>query len=194
LLTSSEFQVAQSSVSATSSLAAKICNLITEMECDPAVIEPSEKYRERIITSQMTIWFYPVGTTRSQRKTSPKWRLTISNPRPNLTCGDFAPLTWQRGKWLSKVLFDMGAIETYSYFADFNPDANTGDAINKMLYLASLSTIPINPDKPLPRVTRSNSVSTNLPNQAIMEVVRVIFVDYDANGQKTNVKCLQCVP
>ena len=194
LLTSSEFQVAQSSVSATSSLAAKICNLITEMECDPAVIEPSEKYRERIITSQMTIWFYPVGTTRSQRKTSPKWRLTISNPRPNLTCGDFAPLTWQRGKWLSKVLFDMGAIETYSYFADFNPDANNGDAINKMLYLASLSTIPINPDKPLPRVTRSNSVSTNLPNQAIMEVVRVIFVDYDANGQKTNVKCLQCVP
>lgn len=169
-----------------------ICEKMEEMDCDPMILEPAEKYRERDVTTQMSIWFYPVGTTRSQRKNSPKWRINISNPKPNLTCVDFAPLTWQRGKWLSKVFFNMDAIETYSYFADYDPTGQGGDAVDKMLYLASLSQIPLLNSEP--RITRANGVRPNLPNQPIMEVVRVIFVTFDANGQKTNVECLQCVP
>lgn len=197
LVTNEGYQIAQAGVSAVSSLAFKVCQEFQDLEqnldsCDPVVLQPVEKYREREITSQMEILFYPVGTTKSQKKTSPKWTLHISNPRPGLTCADFAPLTWKRGIWLSKVLFDMGAIETYSYFdADaYDPVNQTGDAVDKMLYLASLSTIPLKRDKP--RVTRSNFAGVNTPNQPTMEVYKVTFVYFDANGQQTSVECLQC--
>ena len=162
------------------------------IDCDPLIIEPTERYREALIETQACIWFYPVGTKRSERKNSLKWHLYLPNPRPGLTCADFAPLTWQRGKWYSKIRFASGAISTSSYFFDYDGGSKTGEAIDKMQHLASLSQIPL--INPIPRVTDTNSTKTNLPNQPIMEVQKVFFVTYDANGQKTNVSCLLCVP
>lgn len=157
-----------------------VCKEVQENMC--TVLEPSEENAERNLVTQMMIRFVPKGTTNFKGVSA--WRLHIPNPKPGLTCADLAPLTWTKGRWVGKILFNNGFMNTWSYF---NSEA---EAERVMLHLASLSTDPLK--QPEPRVTKNGSPKRT---PVVVEVVPwYAVITTLSNGQVTDTRCIKCLP
>jgi hypothetical protein len=156
-----------------------VCKEVQENMC--TVLEPSDEDAERNLVTQMMIRFVAKGTTNFKGVSA--WRMHIPNPRPGITCADLVPLTWTKGRWVGKILFANGNMNTWSYF---NTEA---EAERVLLHMASLSTDPLK--QPEPRMTKNGSPKRN---PVIVEVVPwYAVITTLSNGQVTDVKCLKCL-